>query len=470
MKILANGINYTTGEPLAEPLGELAFADCVSQSLGKNGEEVRALAQATASGAASRGEFQRQPTADQGDPRAAGWTFLVNANDPQKDALIVALRPLAEQRGMPHPDRPLLYHGESSDGWFDWMTDNFSPLVLEKVPLYVLIAGGPDQVPFAFQSMLGSAAAVGRVSFETLDELNTYVEKILRLEGAPAPIPQRSALFFAPDYGYYDATHYSCEFLAKPLADHLHDQSGVPTQSLFAAQATLPALDQALCAASPALVFSASHGLAAPGEDPTVQRRLNGAICCHRRPGQPRAEWLYSADDIPMTEPFLEGSVFFQFACYGYGTPAESDFAHWLGNPALNTTSDFIAALPRRLLAHPHGPLAYIGHVDTAFLHGITDPADVYLTDRWSPRIAPFQQAVDQLMNARPPGLAISDLHARANICNAQLTATYDRIQRGSYPQADNFKVRLANLFITRSDAQNYMILGDPAVQLRMRA
>ncbi|MGZ9190290.1 MAG: hypothetical protein ACXW39_09570, partial [Nitrospira sp.] len=29
---------------------------------------------------------------------------------------------------------------------------------------------------------------------------------------------------------------------------------------------------------------------------------------------------------IPANEPFLEGAVFFQFACYGYGTPAQSDY------------------------------------------------------------------------------------------------------------------------------------------------
>ncbi len=34
---------------------------------------------------------------------------------------------------------------------------------------------------------------------------------------------------------------------------------------------------------------------------------------------------------------------------------------------------DFVAALPKRLLAHPRGPIAYAGHRDTAWRHGFAD-------------------------------------------------------------------------------------------------
>ena len=49
--------------------------------------------------------------------------------------------------------------------------------------------------------------------------------------------------------------------------------------------------------------------------------------------GDAMEDWLITAEDVDGEQPFLEGSVVFQFACFGYGTPAESDFRHWLGGP-----------------------------------------------------------------------------------------------------------------------------------------
>ncbi len=50
----------------------------------------------------------------------------------------------------------------------------------------------------------------------------------------------------------------------------------------------------------------------------------------------------------------------------------------------------------------------------------------------------------------------------RYDLYNAFLTNTYDRMQRGKQMPSE-FHKKLVNQFITRSDAQNYMILGDPA-------
>jgi hypothetical protein len=109
--------------------------------------------------------------------------------------------------------------------------------------------------------------------------------------------------------------------------------------------------------------------LGATSEPLETQKRYNGAICCQHS-GSLTLDELFTGDDIPKNEPFLEGAVFFQFACFGCGTPAESDYAHWLNNvPKEYWSTDFIANLPKQLLAYPRGPIAYIGHLDTAFLH-----------------------------------------------------------------------------------------------------
>jgi hypothetical protein len=178
---------------------------------------------------------------------------------------------------------------------------------------------------------------------------------------------------------------------------------------------------------------------------------------------------LFSAEDIPYDSPCLEGAIVFQFACYGYGTPAESDFAHWLGEPLPVAERAFVSALPNRLLAHPRGPLAYIGHVDAAFLHGFDDPESPFLLERWHPRIGPFTRALASLLETQPVGRALAGMGERYDVLNAMLTAIADRQRRGK-GLSPGFEEHLVSTFITRTDAQNYHVLGDPAVRLRVES
>jgi hypothetical protein len=164
-------------------------------------------------------------------------------------------------------------------------------------------------------------------------------------------------LFFAPDHGLPDPTYFSREYMAVPLAEHVEEELRVPIRSILGDEATKPNLMDGL-AGNPALVYTASHGLGAVGEPLDRQQRYNGAICCQHEGGL-TLDSLFSADDVPQHAPFLEGAVFFQFACFGYGTPAQSDFAHWLaGVPEDYSPTDFVAALPRTLVGHPRGPIA----------------------------------------------------------------------------------------------------------------
>jgi len=314
--------------------------------------------------------------------------------------------------------------------------------------------------------MLQSVAAVGRVAFDSVADLRAYVEKVIRLEDAADPTVDADILVFAPDGGPRDATSFSRRYMAEPLADHAATHSGYRVNRLIAEQATKGALAEFAATKRPALVYMASHGVGATDEPLEVQRRINGAICCQ----QDGAEWtdtLFSADDVPAGTGCLEGSVVFQFACYGYGTPAESDYGHWLGDAVLNAEADFVAALPKRLLAHPEGPIAYIGHVDTAWLHGFDDPDAPYLLERWHPRMAPFVRAVDSLLETQPVGRALATMSERYDVLNAILTNVADQARRGT-PPAPGYETRLATTFITRSDAQNYHMMGDPAVRLRV--
>lgn len=469
MRILGTGIDYSTGEVLIDPIDEETFGQTIQESLARHADEVRSSVQTRARGTALRGEVERERTVDLGDPRAAGWTFLVNRDDPRREEIEKALAPLGEHRGMADPS-PLIFNGEPEEEWQDWMQEHYLGLELDgkRVPHYVLVVGGPDQVPFHFQSLLDSAASVGRVDFDTIGDLQVYVDKVLRHERAAGPTAAREALFFATDGGPGDATHFSRRFMADPLSNHVLKTRRFPTRAIVADGATKERFLDDARQRKPALVYTASHGMAAPKEKLEVQKRVNGGICCDHVKGDAREEWLITADDVDLDQPFLEGSVVFQFACFGYGTPAESDFRHWLGGAALNSSASFVAALPKKLLAHPRGPIAFIGHVDTAWLHGFDDPESPYLVDRWSSRIAPYKKAIEVLLASQPAGLAMSDMNKRFDYANAELTLTFDRMMKRKLEMTPALHKRLANTFIFRSDAQNYLVFGDPAARLRI--
>jgi hypothetical protein len=468
MRIMGLGLDLS-GKPLFQPVEADAFTQMLVSRLEQNASAVAAVSNATTAGLSFRGEIERQ-TIDHGDPKSAGWTYLVNESDPQRKEYEKILAPLAARRGMPDPQAPLLFHAESPEEWFDWLQDTYYGLELEgkTPPRYILIAGGPDQVPFRFQSILNTVANVGRVDFETPEDLKHYVDKLLRIESVPDPLVGRETIVFAPDGGLHDPTYYSREYMAMPLADHIRDDLGLAAHALLGADATKPALLDAFNSHKPALVYTASHGLGAFDQTAVYQQRYNGAICCQHS-GPLTQQAIFSADDVPFDRPFLEGAIFFQFACFGYGTPAESDYAHWVdGVPQKYGEHDFVAALPRRLLAHPRGPVAFVGHLDTAWLHGFADASDPLILDRWHSRITPFISAVDELLGVQPGGLAMRDMSDRYSICNALITNTYDRQKRGKLVWNHALEARFLDNWITRSDAQNYMLFGDPAARLRI--
>ena len=473
MQVLGMGLDWK-GQRLFKAVEESAFITALRDGLEANGPRVGKDARATTRGTEYRGEQARR-VEDRGDPRTAGWTFLVSDKDPNKDAVVAALRPLAEARGMKDAAKPLVFTDGGPDSWQGWLVDRFLGLdpAGEKVPGYVLIVGGPDLVPFGFQALLDQAASVGRVDFETTEDLATYASKLIRLESASDPTVSREALFFATDGGLEDPTYFSRKYMAEPLSTYVRDTHKLGIKTIFGDDATKANLLDTLKQSKAGLVYTASHGLGATSEPQAVQAKYNGAICC-RVEGPLTLDGLLTADDIPMGDPFLEGAVFFQFACFGYGTPAISEYAHWLpetfGKPQKNTDRDFVAALPRRLLSHPRGPIAFIGHLDTAWLHGFADASEPHTLDRWHSRIAPFKKAVDQLLGVQPSGLAMEGLNERYAVCNAVLTNTADRVQRGTMNWSDENMRGFLDTWITRGDAQNYMVLGDPAASLRLPA
>jgi hypothetical protein len=450
------------GNALFPAVDEDVFLEWAKQDLARNAVSDRLT---------FRGGQPPAHSINRGDPGEAGWTFLIRAGDPNRTEILAALRPLAELRGMKNPMAPLEFGGGPREGWLEWINTNYDApsLANQQVPAYVLIVGSPSAVPFDFQSLLSTVAIVGRLDFDSDKDLRAYVEKVLRLEGASGPIVDREVVLFAPDAGLPDPTYFSRKYMAEPLAEHVDSYLRFDTVRLFGDQATKARLIESLRGKRPAFVYSASHGLGLTDGSDARKRELNGSICCQRSKTD-TSNSLFSAEDVPLGESFLEGSVFFQFACFGYGTPTRSYFSHWRDNSLRQwADADFVAALPKRLLSHPRGPIAYVGHLDSAFIHGFTDPAVPFAAAagvlRWGARVAPFKQAVTSILSAKPTAMAMDAMTQRHALCNAELVQTYDQMQRGEYTWTADRRKRFVDRWITRSDAQNYMVLGDPAAR-----
>lgn len=468
MNFMAFGKDLS-GAPLFPVLSEEKFRAGLLAGLGRNAAALEQQARQSAINTTFRGEVVRS-VIDVGDPLKVGWTYLVSRQDPQSERVRKLIEPLARKRGMPDPAEALVLDGQNPDEWADWLEEHYFALHLDgkKVPQYILLIGSPKYLPFRFQSLLSTVANVGRLDFDCLEDLETYVQKVITLESLPDPVVERQVLLFAPDVGQSDPTYYSRQYMVEPLRDHVRDELHYPTIALTGFAATKQRFEQELHRSRPALVYSASHGLGLTGRSLEEQMRLNGALVCQSS-GPLTSSSLFCADDVPLDRPFLEGAVFFQFACFGYGTPAQSDYAHWIeGMPDRYADEDFVAALPKRLLAHPHGPIAFVGHLDTAFMHAFMDPSEPAVADRWHHRMEPFVAAVDRLLNVQPSGLAMEDMSKRYATHNTVLTNFYDRLQRDSSAMTPQRTGRFIDCWIERGDAQNYMVFGDPAARLRI--
>ena len=469
------GVDYETGRPTWRPTDLESFAGLVGGYLATRPPDLGLVTEAQVE-PVSKAEL-RPGGPDPFDPRQAGWAYVVHAGEPDQEGLVAALRPLAEERGMRDPTRPVSYDGTSDP--FTWVNQTLRRM--EPPPAYVLLVGDADRLPFSFQAALGTVASVGRLWFDgpdgrmDLDRLRGYVGKLLDLEERSTPAASNDVLLFAPEWppnpqGRPDATHWSRTLMVGRL--HELVQAGHPTyrvETIEAEAATRDRLLRELRSRAPALLYTASHGFEVPARlGLGVQRRFNGAICCQRESEYaPRAAFALAGEDIG-PEPFTPGGFVFQFACFGYGTPSTSLFAHL--RPDLmpyNAERDFVAALPQRLLGHPQGPIGFISHVDPAFLHGfVTDPSQPG-DNPWSGRMQPFEDAVEELLWLRPIGYALRGITGQLGILNDRLAELWDD-QRRDPAAAPAATGELVDLFITRNDARSFLLLGDPGAKLRV--
>jgi len=235
------------------------------------------------------------------------------------------------------------------------------PVDPARVPYYLLLVSDPESIPYRVQYELDVAYAVGRIHFDTLDEYAQYARSVVEAETPGQVKLPRRAVFFGVANPKDEATHLSAQSLVKPLAEYLaQDQqdNGWRVDLVKPEEAVKARLLELLGRQeTPALLFTASHGIGFPSGH-KLQARHQGALLCQDWQGSGTAsapETYVSADDIE-TDAHLLGLISFHFACYGGGTPYWDDFAEQAFNERKSIAPNaFVAALPKRLLGHPKG-------------------------------------------------------------------------------------------------------------------
>ncbi|WP_208718982.1 hypothetical protein, partial [Corallococcus sicarius] len=271
------------------------------------------------------------------DPAQAGWAVVFHAQTSEE--VRKSLEPLIAHRRSLIPSEQfhvLTYQpGEPAHKFLSRHGAPLSDVEPTRVPYYLLLVGGPDEIPFDVEHSLSLSRAVGRLSFDTPAEYARYAESVVAYEKGSSVPNHRQVGWWGPKHLGDRSTELSAHQLVIPLARGAPaDQPPQPTRTIASKlryasneaiedDATKEWLLTALHGREvrPAVLFTASHGLGFPAND-ARQRSDQGALLSQDWTGfgaMTPAHYV-AASDI-QDDARLHGLVAFFFACFGGGTP-----------------------------------------------------------------------------------------------------------------------------------------------------
>jgi hypothetical protein len=471
--IILNGINGATGEYLVAPIKP---ADAVAIASGRPTESTIASWFRAVASVFKRPKLGLPMDVDPTNPARAGWAVVLPAGAPPE--LKAAVQPLIDRRkSVVPPDRckVLEYRpGETMKKWLARYGVAPGSVTPTKVPYYVTLVGGPTEIPFDFQYLLDVEYAVGRLAFDTTEQYQRYTEGVAAYEMATSVKNAKEVTYWGPRHAADRSTQMSADSLITPLMNGVPAAGNQPAEPPVAAEkgfgstcfkaadATkarlLETLHPTTGTAPPAVLFTASHGMGWPKDDPR-QRPAQGALLAQDWAGfgqVSQAHYLTAAEVEDGAS--LGGLVAFLFACYGAGTPATDAFLTDRGRgPVDIAPAPFVAALPQRLLSHPNGSaLAVLGHVERAWGCSIRPTGA-------GTQIGPFRDFLARVLSGEPVGHATKNFSERYAVLSSALASALDESGKEARPSPQE----IAATWVERNDAQNYVLLGDPAARLR---
>ncbi len=490
-KLTFNGIDARSGSYMFEPLSPAELAVMITGSVPTELDE-RSAKQHLAElefrhRQAAESHFGVRVGIDAAKLEEAGWAVIfpaVSAGPAQREqaAIREALAPLlALRRAQATKLRGHYYKeflgelgyqpGETKQQYLARLGVGPGPADPDKVPYYLLLVGSPEQIPYHIQYQIDVQYAVGRIYFDTIEEYDNYARSVVAAESG-AGRHARELAFVGVANPDDAATTLSREHLVGPLLERVADSELAADWTItryldeHADKAKVARLYGG--AQTPALIFSASHGMVFGKGDP-LQERHQGALLLQDWPGPkawraPIDEGFYFSGDDLRSDAGLRGLISFNFACYGGGTPRYDELAKQASRQRKPIADKpFVARLHRKLLSHPRGgALASIGHVERAwgysFMWGTGEAGAT------EPQLAVFESTLEALMRGMPVGLAIESFNERYAELASDLSVQLEQLEW--QPDAIDAST-LSAMWTASNDARGFAILGDPAVRLR---
>ena len=463
-----NGIDGTTGESFYPP-ASLAEMDALvrgarlgPQQTAEHIYQRRPRASNNLALGGVRYGFNVQNLAD------SGWGVVFPQDvDPE---ICEALTPLIEHRQQQatllaaHRFRELDYRpGESKRTFLArYGVAPSGPADPDRLPYYLLLVGSPEEIPWQVQQQLAVQYGVGRLCFDTAEEYATYAQAVIDVEKGRISRSRRVVLFGSR---HDRTTALMSDYLVAPLQKALSSQ--YPVEAILAEEATKDRLARLLGGEeTPALLFTAVHGMGFPPGDPQQRARQGALLCQNPSCGGPVRPDVYRTGDDVAEAARPAGLVAFFFACHGAGTPQYDMYPHALSGmavsaepPRLLAPQPFVASLPRRLLGHPSGgALAVIGHVERTWGYS-------FLWQGMGSQTLVFEDCLKRLLDGHPVGAALEPFALRHGELATELTDLLGPGGSGCSISAEE----LASLWTAHNDARSYTLLGDPAVRLPAR-
>jgi hypothetical protein len=418
---------------------------------------------------------------DPNDLTQAGWGILFASDaDP---AIQTQLQPLINMRSAQVQDPKLFKQflgndgvlpGEAAASWARRHGVSLTAPVdpFQGVPYYLLIVGSPERISFEFQALLKMQWAVGRLYFDDIEDYGRYAQAVVQYESKTlTPAQRKNAAVWATRNNGDLATAMlsgaiSLDFLASanPLGARSKFSLNAFTNEKATKAQLIEILRGNLPGGPPAVIFTGSHGSNYDSNDPAILRLQGALVSQEWNPGSPvNSTSLFCADDIP-SDAKLQGTIGFLFACYSGGCPAQNTYYfNSDGSRITIAPAPFIARLPQALLSR--GMLAVIAHIDLAFPSAFIDATG-------TPQPQAVRTPLELLMRGKRTGLAADSLSILWSARSAQLALAQSQSPpppaAAATAPATPVSTATAQMTLARDDARNYIVLGDPATQLRI--
>jgi hypothetical protein len=329
-----------------------------------------------------------------------------------------------------------------------------------ELPLYLLLCGSPDEIPWRFQYLLNQTSAVGRLALDD-GALDRYVTHLVG-DWAGARADPGTAVVWTVDHGGDDISHLMRTVIAEPLfAEYAGDEDLRARSVLVAgddggAIASTDRLVDALEQHRPAVVVTTSHGMTGPLDDLDALAANLGLLVDERyRVLDPKAL-------LDRWQP--DGAVWYAHACCSAGSDRQTAFSGVVPEGSevagilkgVAAAGNRIAPLANAVLSAPKPARAFIGHVEPTFDWTISDPRT------GQPLTSGIRDALyERLYQPWPVGHALRGFFKGVGELFGARDLAYEDFNSGKDTLGDALLNQLAAL-----DRRSMVVLGDPTVRL----